>query len=52
MNKKVWITSMLAIAFMVVVMSAHRSESVSDFMRTESSVSDLILNSFSQLSCW
>ena len=47
MNKKVWITSILAIAFFAVVMSSYRSESVSDIMRTENSVTDLILNSFS-----
>ena len=47
MNKKVWITSILAIAFMAVVMSSHRYESGSDSMRTDSSVLELILNSYS-----
>jgi len=47
MNKKVWVTSILAIAFFAFVMSGYRSESVSGLMRTENSVSDLILNSFS-----
>jgi len=47
MNKKVWITSILAIAFFAFVMSGYRSESASGLMRTNSSVSDLILNSFS-----
>ena len=47
MNKKVWFTSILAIAFIAVVMSSYRSESVSFAMKTDSSVTDVMLNSFS-----
>ena len=47
MNKKVWVTSMLAIAFFAVVMSSYRSENTSVLKKTDNSVTELILNSYS-----